>query len=65
MRQFAASLAGIRQINLLPYHKTGMHKFKRLGLPYEMADVVPPSPQLLADVLERFRAAGLNARIGG
>ena len=64
-RRFAAALPAIRQINLLPYHKTAMHKFKQLGRPYELTEVQPPSSQFMERALERFRDSGLSTRIGG
>jgi pyruvate formate lyase activating enzyme len=65
MTQFAASLAGVRQVNLLPYHKTAVHKFQQMSRPYGLADTPPPSPQYMDKVLERFRQRGLNAKVGG
>ena len=65
LARFAASMCGVRQINLLPYHRTGVHKFQRLGRPYELADVRPPSPEYMAAVSQRFAALGLRAKIGG
>ena len=65
MAHFAASLAGVRQVNLLPYHKTGVHKFARLGWSYKLDHVVPPSPQDMESVARRFRAMGLPTKIGG
>jgi pyruvate formate lyase activating enzyme len=64
-RRFAAALPAIRQINLLPYHKTAMHKFKQLGRPYELTEVQPPSSQFMERALARFRDSGLSTRIGG
>jgi pyruvate formate lyase activating enzyme len=65
MARFAACLSGVRQINLLPYHKTGVHKFARLGWAYELGHVAPPSPQDMESVARRFRAMGLPTKIGG
>ena len=32
--RFAASVPGVKQVNLLAYHHTGSYKFSRLGKPY-------------------------------
>jgi pyruvate formate lyase activating enzyme len=65
MQRFAASLPAVRQINLLPYHKTARHKFQQLGRPYELADVLPPSSHFMQHTAERFRAIGRTVKIGG
>jgi pyruvate formate lyase activating enzyme len=65
MAGFAAAVPGIRQVNLLPYHKTGAHKFGRLSQEYSLPETLPPSPQALETAADRFRAAGLNVRTGG
>jgi pyruvate formate lyase activating enzyme len=61
----AATIPSIRQVNLLPYHATGVQKFKRLGLSYPLEMVAEPSAADLDSALERFRARGLEARVGG
>lgn len=63
--KFVASLQGIRQVNLLPYHKTGIAKHARVGSEYDLADVRPPSVERMNQAADLFRAAGLNTRIGG
>jgi pyruvate formate lyase activating enzyme len=65
MARFAASLGGVRQINLLPYHRTAIHKFQRMGRTYELAGVAPPSPEHMQTILNRFVSLGLTARVGG
>jgi len=65
MARLAASLGGVRQVNLLPYHRTAIQKFQRMGQPYELAGVTPPSPERMQTILNRFTSLGLKARIGG
>ncbi len=62
---FTATLPGIRQVNLLPYHKTGLTKHARLGHEYDLADVRPPSAEKMEQAAGLFRTTGLNVRIGG
>lgn len=62
---FALSIPRVRQINLLPYHKTGLQKFRRLGETYELEDVQPPSAESMHRAINKFRALGLAARAGG
>jgi pyruvate formate lyase activating enzyme len=65
MARLAASIPGVRQVNLLPYHRTGVQKFKRLGQDYRLAHVQPPSTAQMEAAVARFHAFGLNARSGG
>ena len=62
---FVSSLAGIRQVDLLPYHRIGEPKFARLGTPYTLAGLQAPSPQRLEALAAIFRARGLLTTIGG
>lgn len=65
MAQLATSLRGLRQINLLPYHRTAIHKFQQLGRSYALAGLTPPSPEHMQTILNCFTSRGLNARVGG
>ena len=65
LARFAAVVPGVRQVNLLPYHTTGIVKFRRLGRAYGLADVKPPSVEFMAGAVKMFNAFGLNAKAGG
>ncbi len=65
MARLAASLPGVRQVNLLPYHRTGIQKFRRLGREYRLPEVTPPSDEAIAAAVEYFRARGVKAVAGG
>jgi pyruvate formate lyase activating enzyme len=65
LAQFAASLGRVRQVNLLPYHTTGIGKVHRLHQVYALDHVVPPSPERMLELAGIFIAQGLNAKIGG
>ncbi len=60
---FLAPLAGVRRVDLLPYHPTGEAKHGRVGLPG--ASFATPDPVAMAGAAARFRARGLDTRIGG
>ncbi len=62
---FAASVSGLRQVNLLPYHKTGLQKFRRLGLTYPLEKVKEPSAELVESIRRKFAAVGIRAVAGG
>ena len=56
---------GLRAVDLLPYHRFGSEKYRRLHLPYEMEGVVPPSDMQMEALAERLRRDGFTVRIGG
>jgi pyruvate formate lyase activating enzyme len=63
--RFLSSLAGVRQVDLLPYHRTGEAKFARLGRNYLLAGLQSPTGQRLEVLAAVFRARGLTTTIGG
>jgi pyruvate formate lyase activating enzyme len=71
--QLAASLPGISQVHLLPYHELGMHKSEyldRLGAcpNFPGAGMFAggiPSPASLSEAAGIFLSFGLNVQIGG
>jgi pyruvate formate lyase activating enzyme len=65
MADLISRLKSARQVNLLPYHKTGMHKFPRTGRNYRLTDVAPPSKEYMEAVGEKFASLRLPVIIGG
>ena len=65
MARFAASLPAIRQVNLLPYHRTGLQKFSRLGKEYPLPDLAPPTDASMEAAAAAFSAHGLRVQVGG
>jgi pyruvate formate lyase activating enzyme len=63
--RFAAALPGVRELDLLPYHRTAQAKILRLGREDPMAGLAPPTPQRLEELRQQFSSFGLNVRIGG
>ncbi len=62
--RFAASLLGVTQISVLPYHKISVQKFRRLGRAFPLEDLEPPSPAQVAFALGKFHDFGLPASAG-
>jgi pyruvate formate lyase activating enzyme len=56
---------GLREIDLLPYHRIGSGKYHRLSLPYEMEGVEPPTDGQMETMAARLRRDGFTVRIGG
>ena len=61
----AASVTGIRQVNLLAYHRLGSEKLGRLGQPGTLEPIAPPTPDHMQQIAEEFKARGIHAVIGG
>ncbi|MFG1758969.1 pyruvate formate-lyase-activating protein [Micromonospora echinofusca] len=57
---FAASLATVERVEVLPFHRLGAHKYAELGLRFPLADTEPPTPELLERVRGQFAARGLT-----
>jgi pyruvate formate lyase activating enzyme len=57
---FAAGLGNVERVDVLPFHRLGAAKYDRLGIPFPLRDTRPPPPDLVAQVRERFAAAGLT-----
>ncbi len=65
LARFAASIPSVRQVNLLPYHATGVPKFRRLGQAYRLGETRPPSAEFMETAVKIFRAYGLETKVGG
>ncbi len=59
------STPGVRQVNLLPYHQTGLPKLERLGRSNRLAKTASPSTAHMTDLVAIFQASGLSVKIGG
>jgi pyruvate formate lyase activating enzyme len=58
---FAAELGIVERVEVLPFHQMGRYKWTKLGVPYTLDEVEPPSSELVGRVLGQFRAVGLRA----
>ena len=57
---FAATLGNVERVEVLPFHQLGRDKWRRLGLPYRLDDVTPPSAVAIAEARAAFAAHGLH-----
>lgn len=54
------------QVNLLPYHSTGSHKYGKLGREYQAADLTTPTDEEMQEFVKQWNEAGFtNVKIGG
>jgi pyruvate formate lyase activating enzyme len=61
--RFAAALDRVQGIDLLPFHRIGEAKYRRLGLAAPAID--PPAPEQTALAKHQFESAGFDVTIGG
>jgi len=55
----------IKMINLLPYHKTGASKYRKLNREDRMQDYLPPSQLKMSELKDFFSSTGIKVKIGG
>ena len=54
------------QVNLLPYHSTGSHKYGKLGREYQAAGLTVPTDEEMESFVKQWNDAGyVNVKIGG
>ena len=63
--EFVAGLRGVTLVNLLPFHRAGLHKYERLGWRHSLAGVESPSAVIMERAADIFRARHLPTKIGG
>lgn len=56
---------GVKQINLLPYHKSGIEKYRNLNRRYMLGKIETPSEEKMNEIKKKLKAYGLTVRIGG
>jgi pyruvate formate lyase activating enzyme len=64
--RFAGELGKVERIHLLPYHRLGQDKYAGLGREYLMGDTLPPSDEVMRELLwAAEQASGVACQIGG
>ena len=63
---FVSSLKNVKELHILPYHKAGVEKAKRLKKQQEPLFVShPPSAERLSEIVEMLRDSRLKIQVGG
>lgn len=55
-----AGLKTVQRVEILKFHQMGADKWAKLGVPYQLADTQPPTPELVERVRGQFRRRGLT-----
>ena len=61
--RFVANLPGVKQVDLLPYHRLGESKYAMLGRDYALKEVRPPTRQDLERLTQVANGRGLRVSI--
>lgn len=59
------STLNIEEVDLLPYHKYGVDKYKILGLKYKILEKEEPDEENMNEILKMFKSYGLKTKIVG
>lgn len=62
--RFVSTLPGVRSMHILPYHRAGAEKYRRLGLTYILPDLRPPDGEKMNAIAEKLRKFGLTVQVG-
>ena len=63
--KFAATLPGVKEHHLLPYHRLGQDKYDGLGRKYTLTEILPPTKERMEYLLSVAEESGLKCQIGG
>ena len=50
----------LKAVELLPYHRLGLHKWEELGIEYKLPDMLPPDEETVRRIQDGIRDAGLK-----
>ena len=55
--EFLSSLGNVKRIEVLPYHTLGTFKYKKLGIPYRLEGINPPSEEQVKEAEKLLRVS--------
>jgi len=55
----------LNDVFILPYHNIAIDKYRRLDMEYKMPDIQEPKDEVMEEIAQKFKAYGLNVKIGG
>lgn len=63
--ELAAALPNVQRLDVLPYHKIGVEKYRRLQRVYDLSQVQPPDASQIAQAVEILNGSHLKIQVGG
>jgi pyruvate formate lyase activating enzyme len=61
LAEFIKPMSNVEKVELLPYHPLGEHKWQAFGETYTLADISPPSTEIMQRIQQVFVDRGINA----
>lgn len=61
LKAFIDTLPNVEKVEVLPYHKMGVYKWKELGIPYQLEGIEPPTKESIAEA-NRILQTGFRAQ---
>jgi pyruvate formate lyase activating enzyme len=61
---FLKALDKISYIMILPYHETGLEKYRLLGIPCPLPDTLRPDPERMERIVQIFQSLGFQVSLG-
>lgn len=65
MINFISELKSVREIDLLPFHKTAESKYQKMGKENKVLQLEPPTDEQMNNIKYRFSSLGHTVKIGG
>jgi pyruvate formate lyase activating enzyme len=62
---FVRNLACVERVELLAYHRLGVHSYAAAGKAYEMDEIQPPTVERMNALAELMRSENVPVRVGG
>lgn len=63
--EYVESLGNISEIHLLPYHKSGIEKYQRLGLDFHIDNIEPPASETIEMIAGELKKHMQIVKVGG
>jgi pyruvate formate lyase activating enzyme len=63
--EFVQALPHLDHLDLIPYHRVGVDKYRRLGMDYPLGETNPPSQEAVEAAADHLRTYNLTVHIGG
>lgn len=57
--KFVSTLPTVQRVDVLPFHQMGIHKWEKLGTPYQLKEVLPPTKEEVNHTESIFKSYGL------
>lgn len=58
------STLGLKEVQILPFHRLGESKYRQLGLEWKLSETAPPSQEMLATAQKVLQTNGIQCYVG-